>query len=755
MRETNFRWVRGIRQAAAHCAAIVLALPRAISFFRGSFRLTAQRGLRVLRNEGMRGVLRRVQVLSGRPVAPMPISGAAISYGEILPLASGYRPLVTVIVPNFNHAPYLEQRLDSVYGQTYSHVEVILLDDGSTDGSRSVLESYARQYPERTRVHFNEQNSGGVFHQWKKGLELARGELVWIAESDDYCAPDFLEQLVRCFQTEGVRLAFGYAEFVEGTPPRTVWTQSQYLHDLGGKQYWEQPFISSAHSLVAQAWVVKNIVPNVSGAVFRHPGVMSLFEDPHWLNMRLCGDWVFYLTLVRGGLVAYNPSAVNFYRQHDTNTSVNAQKEAIYYREHEEVATRLARLYTLNISDLKRQEHALYGHWSARRGPDERAAFLALYDVQRALDAAGSPPPNILMVVYALVAGGGETFPIVLANELARDGYGVTLLNCKQQPSEAGVRQMISPQVPVLELDKFEQLPQLCDDMGIQIVHTHHAWSDVTIAMWLVGKDDVRHVITTHGMYETMTRPQVETLMQLLRQRADALVYTAEKNLASIPADILEAKPVIRIDNALPPVEVHPVERDSLDIASGDFVLCLVSRAIPEKGWAEAIEAVALANTRAARNIVLLLIGEGPEFDRVQRAGLPGHARLLGFKPNIRDYFAMADMGLLPSRFQGESAPLVLIDCLLAGRPVLASDVGEIRYMLETPAGPAGKLFALADWQIDQNALADVIVRVADDPVLYSELQQRVPVAARKFEMRVMVEKYETVYGQVLSPPLR
>src|SRR5690606_34527853 len=144
---------------------------------------------------------------------------------------------------------------------------------------------------------------------------------------------------------------------------------------------------------------------------------------------------------------------------------------------------------------------------------------------------------------------------------------------------------------------------------------------------------------------------------------------TAAKNLQSLPSDLLQSKVLTRIDNALPRVPVQPVERTSLGIGADDFVLCLVSRAIPEKGWAEAVQAVALANEGGRRRIVLLLIGEGGEYDRVKRTGVPDSVRLLGFQPHVRNYFAAADMGFLPTRFPGESAPLVLIDCLLAGRP--------------------------------------------------------------------------------------
>ena len=79
-------------------------------------------------------------------------------------------PLVSIIVPNYNHALYLRERLDTIYNQTYPNFEVILLDDCSTDDSRDILEEYAERYSKNTRILFNDVNSGSVFQQWNKGL---------------------------------------------------------------------------------------------------------------------------------------------------------------------------------------------------------------------------------------------------------------------------------------------------------------------------------------------------------------------------------------------------------------------------------------------------------------------------------------------------------------------------------------------------------------------------------------------------------
>ena len=103
-------------------------------------------------------------------------------------------PSVSVIIPNYNHAPFLKERIDSVINQHYDNFEVIILDDCSKDNSREVIEQY-RNHPKVKHIVYNEANSGSTFIQWHKGFRLAEGEYIWIAESDDVADLDFLAKL--------------------------------------------------------------------------------------------------------------------------------------------------------------------------------------------------------------------------------------------------------------------------------------------------------------------------------------------------------------------------------------------------------------------------------------------------------------------------------------------------------------------------------------------------------------------------------
>jgi hypothetical protein len=217
-----------------------------------------------------------------------------------------YAPLISVIVPNYNHAAYLPLRLESIFSQTYSNFEVILLDDASSDDSARVLREFHQRYSQKSTLVVNEENSGGVFHQWQRGLDLARGDIVWIAESDDWCTENFLETLVPYFENEVIMLAYARTVFMDGDGEKQIWSINEYLHDID-PQRWNHPIIETGPTIVRDAFAVKNIIPNVSSALFRTPRQLELLQDPEWRAMRTCGDWVLYLHLLRGGMLAYSP----------------------------------------------------------------------------------------------------------------------------------------------------------------------------------------------------------------------------------------------------------------------------------------------------------------------------------------------------------------------------------------------------------------------------------------------------------------
>ena len=660
------------------------------------------------------------------------------------------RPLVSVIVPNYNHAPYLRQRLDSIYAQSYDNFEVLLLDDASNDDSRAILRDYAEQHPERTRLLFNEANSGGPFRQWAKGLRQARGELVWIAESDDWCSANLLETLVPFFDNSAVQLAYAPTVFMDAQGEREVWSMDAYLADLGPER-WHRPWVTPAPEIVRAAFAIRNIVPNAGSALLRRSDRLAEMPGVPWQEMRCCGDWALYLNAIRGGLMAYSPDARNYFRQHRSNSSVAAYQHDSYYREHEQIAREVMRHYKVDPELFESQRAGLMDHWRRNRGGLDPARFARCFDLSRIAAAAQERRPAVLMASYGFCAGGGETFGIELANRLKAGGHSVTFLDCAQEAEAPGLRARLGADIPVVS--NLEDLDGITRAFDIDIIHSHHAWVDNTILDLLPEDSPARSVVTLHGMYETIPARELDRIVPRMLARTRRFVHVSAKNAAPFAergADL--AAQFRQIDNAVAAPAVTSLTRAALDLPEDSFVLVLASRAIAPKGWQEAIEAVAQARALSGRDIRLVLLGSGPVQAQLARSGVPAHVLLRGFRSDVAAHFALADMGLLPSRFAGESFPLAVVECLLAGRPVIATALGEVPRMLDSGGGrPAGALIELSDGAIPVAALAREIARFATTPHAHAAACARAAAAARRFDPDLMAARYAALYDEALQ----
>jgi glycosyltransferase involved in cell wall biosynthesis len=468
----SVRWLHWQFRAAYS----LLCLPRRAIAYYGSSKKAFAGAIRILLRDGPAGIKRRADMLVEGGIRYL-VSAARgdsdqFDYERLSDV--DFYPKVSIIVPNFNHEEFLRTRLDSVYNQTYKNIEVILLDDCSTDHSVKILKEYIIRYPKITRYCFNRANSGQVFQQWKRGLELATGDLVWIAESDDYCSNNFLDELVKFFTNQAVMLAFSRSDFVKGNPAVRWWTIEDYLADLN-LDCWSRPFIKSAHWLVNNAWAIKNIIPNVSSAVFRNLGYLDLFDDREWNGLKVCGDWIFYITIVRGGLIAYSPKVTNFYRQHLDNISIKVQREDIYYLEHEIVGRYLVSLYLLNQDVMERQRRQLYQHWTILRGESSENKFVSLYDLDRIQPSANQRMPNVIVAAYDLTGGCGGIFPITLANMLKARGDAVTFFNYNSQTTGSTVTTKLRKDIPLLQLYRSGNVASVFRDLGIEVVYSHDA----------------------------------------------------------------------------------------------------------------------------------------------------------------------------------------------------------------------------------------------------------------------------------------
>ncbi len=266
-------------------------------------------------------------------------------------------PLVSVIIPNYNHARYLEQRLDSVFGQTYPNLEVIILDDCSTDNSLEVINRY-KDNPNLSQIVVNETNSGSVFKQWDKGINLAKGELIWIAESDDYCELNMLEELVKAYtDREGVVVAFPHYVYVwpDGVLPKVKERSTQYYKGVSFVKKWMSLYC---------------VIRNASGAVFSKDAAMKVGDD--YKSFKACGDYMFWTQIAEQGKVAYVRKNLTYFRQHSANVTNNSYATGNESIESRRVLEYIKRKYHLSyIQKIKIHAQKIHQYNTNRYIDDE------------------------------------------------------------------------------------------------------------------------------------------------------------------------------------------------------------------------------------------------------------------------------------------------------------------------------------------------------------------------------------------------
>lgn len=222
---------------------------------------------------------------------------------------NSYNPLVSVIIPNYNHAPFLKDRIESVLNQTYRNFEVILLDDFSTDNSREIIERYRGQ-EKISHIEYNAANSGSTFKQWEKGINMAKGDWIWIAESDDVASIEFLSNAIEnTSRYENVVLYFCDSFFINEN------------NDLVNSDFSSETksFYQNGRDFLRVKLIKSNVIQNASATLIKSVELNSaiqIISDNG--EIKLIGDLLIYSKICydSSGFVFYHQKKLNYYRQH-------------------------------------------------------------------------------------------------------------------------------------------------------------------------------------------------------------------------------------------------------------------------------------------------------------------------------------------------------------------------------------------------------------------------------------------------------
>ena len=264
------------------------------------------------------------------------------------PLAMG-SPLISVIMPCYNAERFVAEAVDSVLNQTHQNVELIVVDDGSTDGSLEVLRSYG------DRIRLLTQSNQGPYHARNRGLAHARGEYVAFLDADDWWSLHCLEVLHRAL-AENARGVLAYCGW------QNVGALDRGTHPFVPKDY-EQPnkvellLTGGAPWPIHAALVRKEAIKQIGG--FRED-LSSSLDYELWLRVAaanrvvLVPEVVAYYRFHGGGQISSRP-----YRQVLNGWRIKRR----FLREHPDLASKLGSAKTKQLVDFGLLNRGYHFHW--------------------------------------------------------------------------------------------------------------------------------------------------------------------------------------------------------------------------------------------------------------------------------------------------------------------------------------------------------------------------------------------------------
>ncbi|MBE6149980.1 MAG: glycosyltransferase [Firmicutes bacterium] len=275
---------------------------------------------------------------------------------------------ISVIIPNYNYDNFLYQRLYSILYQTKKIEEIIILDDCSNDNSRNTIMEITDKLKQYVKIRyvFNETNSGCVFRQWKKGLEMASGDYIWIAEADDYCGSSFLKaHLTNINKNNNISISYVDTAFIDKNGNIIMKTIKPEI-DILKTGHWNKSFINDGMNEIEDYAYLNCTIANVSSVLLKKDDYSCFFEE--LIQYKQAGDWFFYLNVMQKGNVAFYNRPLNYYRVHGNNVTSNTKKQAHFeeIKKIHEYVGKVIRLDKKQKSNIKDRYKFLRKVWNVK-----------------------------------------------------------------------------------------------------------------------------------------------------------------------------------------------------------------------------------------------------------------------------------------------------------------------------------------------------------------------------------------------------
>jgi len=597
---------------------------------------------------------------------------------------------ISVVIPSYNHSAFLEQTIDSVRSQTLAPDELVVVDDGSSDGSRELLE----------RLRYNEmrlelQDNRGAHHAINRAIELSRGEYVAILNSDDV------------FEHERIEHAWGVAR---ATGAALLCGEVRLIGDDGG----EPPSDHEITRWYAEARTLGRTAPSLAHALRRHNvGVTTSNFFLHralWAQLggfrayRYVHDYDFILRAMAlcPGRVVYEPSLCDVrYRVHGANTISEAHERAMAERAgmlrtvHSPVARVRGAVDRLRRSPAVRRAVDDTGMLDPIRPESTRSTSSRIRTDtgaapgQAADQGDSSAELKVGLLVTSLGTGGLEEVVAMLAQSLPMEGLGVAVYCTEAGGPVAHRLESAGVSVTVGSAGQVG-CGTWAVEAGIDVVSSHFVSVD---AVREVAEQGIPVVETVHNSYAWLSDGEWAA------ERRRAALVQGLVAVSDIAAEYYAARtgraPDVVIPNAVHPARAAAVPRAfarrHLGIDTTGPVFVSVGRLTRQKNVSGLLSAFASV-CREVSDAQLVLVGPSDASEpwgALRSAHRPlldsGAVRWLGESADVGVALSAADAFVSNSWYEGWS--VAASEAAWLGLPLVLSDAGGATSMVGVERG--------------------------------------------------------------------
>jgi glycosyltransferase involved in cell wall biosynthesis/GT2 family glycosyltransferase len=613
-------------------------------------------------------------------------------------------PKVSVVIPAYNHEKYVGEAIQSVLDQTFQDLELIIINDGSTDNTETEILKFKDE-----RIRYFSQENRGLSATLNRGIKLARGEFFNFLPSDDAFLREKLEIQLKVFKGNldlGVVFAFPQLIDAQGkeiyNDPAALWpivpheTKEEIFPAL-----FERNFLSAPTALIRMDCLKK-----VGG-----------FDE----SLKYAQDYDLWLRILKYYDARLLKQPLTRYRWHGKNLTFQSTPET----ESERAKILLKAFKDLSIEEIflslrKEQDQSAYARayeklasYVESSGIPAQIAVSQIYrELGRSLESSplllpsgrekretkeapfqiqerSSQKIHIVMETLTLDKGGLEQVIYNLAKGLSRDLFRIIIVVIEKGGLIAHQCKSMGIPVEILKYDKAREYQEVLERYQIDLVVSHYS----TFGTKLAFEKGIPTLAVIHNIYSWLPDNVLSDFKSAdpfisgyIAVSEEVKQYTHYR--FNIPLERIAVIPNgIDVEEHTSRESSQTIHRSDLGLGDRDYVFINIASIVPNKGQNVILAALEKV-VKEYPQIKVLSFGsilDEPYFqfltEWIEKEHLSGHFKMVGFVEDVRPYFRIADAFLSTSFIEGW--PLSVMEAMLYELPVIATQAGGVKEILD------------------------------------------------------------------------